>query len=548
MKHRRLFPPNFWIFLVFAIGVSYLLTLQLLVSEGTYFSGDSGLKSLLTQNVASGNWGFDIHFYEPMWVKALWGQGLFPYHEPFVYQLGEKYYITYPYTFSVITAPFFVILGYRGLYIIPILSTFGIWILFYLLCKKMEIGSISVNFGLLILIFATNLSLYSAIYWEHTLAVFLSFAGFYWMFPKKSSHTINNRDAFLGGVFSGLSVWFRPEQIFLVIFMSFISLVALIKNCHPSNMRYLNIGKISEYIGKSGWMYPLSSLLTLFLYGVTNWVVYHNFFGLHSIQVLNQEQSLVERLLTTIGNLQLMTVGEYSLFVYDPIVLLPFIYLFLAWIQTGKEKNEQDWNIWCFFCPIFLVGVALLVPAGAGGRQWGPRFLLFLVPLLVFLFTWQLDRMLKVPIKVHGITGKIGVGLVLIAIGIGIIQNPIRGSDFLKQTYDQEKSTIQELLLEKEPVVAVSDQFLAQLFQPAVGSNIIFLKADTKEKLATLCQALVAQNMRNFNYICYSFDCKLFELNQKSKQIMQNGIHYNLNMVNAKEFGIYTIFNIQLSP
>jgi hypothetical protein len=548
MKHRRLFSPKFWIIFVFVAGVIYLLALQLLVSEGTYFSGDSGLKSLLTQNVASGNWGFDIHFYEPLWVKTLWGQGLFPYYYPFVYQLLGKYFITFPYTFSLITAPFYIFWGYRGLYIIPMLATFGIWILFYLLCKKIDLGLISVGIGLLILIFATNLSLYSAIYWEHTLAVFLSLAGFYWMFPKKGSQTISIRDAVLGGVFSGLSVWFRPEQIFLVIFMSLISLGALIKISKPDLLRYLNTGKMSEYIGKSGWIYPLCSFLTLLLYGLTNWLIYHNFFGVHSIQVINQQMSLIKRILIFIGNLQLMTVGQYSLFLYAPIVLLPLIYLFLNWIKRGKVKSEQDWNIWCLFCPLFLLGVAILVPAGAGGRQWGPRLLLFLVPLMVLLFTWQLDHLLKIPIKVYGITGKIGLGVVLIAVGVGIIQNPIRGTDFLNQTYSQEKSTLTELRFEEEPVVAISNQFLAQLFQPSVSRNIIFIKAETDDELSMLCKALVAQNLHSFSYICYSFDCKLFELHQKSKQVIQNGVEYNLKMVNAREFGIYTIFDIQLFP
>ena len=289
-------------------------------------------------------------------------------------------------------------------------------------------------------------------------------------------------------------------------------------------------------------------LIVLFIcYVVACWLIYRNFFGAHAIQVIDSKP-LVERFLIFLGNLRLMTVGYYSLFIYVPVALLTLVYLVVAWLKPKQVKYEGEWYIWHVFCLFFVLGVAFLVPAGAGGKQWGPRFLLFLVPLLIVLFAWQLDYLLKIPDHTNGRMGRIGWGLVLIAGLVGIIQNPIRGSDFLMQTYAPVEATVAELRSEAEPVVAISDPFLGQLFEPALGRNVILLWAATDENLSILSEALAAQNLPSFSYICYSFDCRLFSLNQKSKQLERNGINYNLQMVKAREYGIYTVFDIRLSP
>ena len=546
MKRRLLFSSNFWIMLIFIAGIGYIAALQLLVSDGAYFTGDSGLKALLTQNLAAGNLGFDIKFYDPAWVKGLWGEGFFPYAQPFVYDIVGRFYITFPYTFSLINVPFYILLGYRGLYFIPWLATLGTWIVFYLFCKKLNLSWIATAIGSLTLIFATNLALYSALYWEHTLAVFLSFTGLTILFPKKGSPAIRAKDAIWGGVLSALAVWFRPEEIFLVIFLSLISLVALVKSWRPGLLKLPDLGTLPDFIGRSGWVYPLTSFLTLCLYGLTNWLIYGDFFGVHSIQVIEQQQSLVARFLVFVGNLRLMTVGYYSLFLYVPIALFPFIYAIFSWLKPGQVKKEKDWKLWLAFCPLFVLGVALLVPAGAGGKQWGPRFLLFLVPLLVLLFTWQLDHLLRGKWSTQGSSGRILLGLVLVAGILGVIQNPIRGRDFLMQTYYPVTQTVSELRHEAEPVVAISDPFLGQVFQPAVNHNIIFLLIQTDGDLAKLSEAMVDQNLPTFSYMCYSFACMPFTFDQKSKQIARNGVLYTLQIVKAQEYGLFRIYDIQI--
>ncbi len=536
-----------WIPLVFAAGIVYMLALQLVVSDGAFFSGDGGLNALLAENISAGNFQFDLKFAEPSWARTLWDQGLFPYSQPFVYQLAGKTFITFPYTFPLVTAPFYSLFGYRGLYVVPCLATLGTWLFFYLFTRKLRLRPVSQLIGLLVLIFATNLSVYSAIYWSHALAVFLSFAGLYFFVPREGAAMLRVSDGILGGVFSGLAVWFRPEQIFLVIFLGAISLVSLVKWRYAERLKRISLGRLLDAIGRHGWIYPAACLATLCLYGLTNWLIYHNFFGVHSIQVI-EAQSLHSRLATFLGNLRLLTVGYYSLFLYAPVVVLPFLLLIYSWVKPGRVKSEPDWTPWYIFLPFFILGVALLVPAGAGGRQWGPRFLLLLVPTYVLLFSWQLDRLAaSISDLLRGV-GYVGVGLVVAALVAGIIQNPLRGRDFLAKSYSGSPPILAELRAEGGKVVAASDQYIIQGIQPAVSREMLFFQFEKEDALFDLSEALVNQGLDSFTYLCFSFDCKLFQPDDKSKQLSRDNRGYNLSIDKTVSSGNLTLFSIRISP
>ncbi|MEA5578516.1 hypothetical protein [Anabaena sp. UHCC 0451] len=69
------------------------------------------------------------------------------------------YYITFPFTFPLITAPFYAILGYKGFYIIPLISTWVIWFNFYRLCQDFKFDSLIISIGLMTLIFASPLTM-----------------------------------------------------------------------------------------------------------------------------------------------------------------------------------------------------------------------------------------------------------------------------------------------------------------------------------------------------------------------------------------------------
>ncbi len=545
MNRRLLVKPKFWMAAVLAAGIGYLIALQILVPDGTYFSGDSGLKALVAQNLAGGSFRFDLNPPDPPWIRALWAEGMFPYHEPFVYRLAKRYFITFPYTFSLVTAPFFALLGYRGLYAIPWLATLGIWLVFYRLCRKLELGPAATAIGAFVLIFTSYLSLYSAIYWEHTLAVFLSFAGLSLVIPQKGAKKISFWAAAAAGILSGLAVWFRDEQILLVIFVDLAALWALAKARWRFRAFRLDPASITDYIGSRGWVFLAASTLALLAYGLTNWLIYQNVFGVHAIQVL-EPQSLRDRLLVALQNVELLTVGSYSLFLYLPIALFPLGYLLFTWIRPRAANYEQGWSIWYLFCAAFVLGVALLVPAGAGGKQWGPRFLLFLVPVIVLLFTWQLDHLVKNLPGDKKFSRWAGLGCILVLAGVGIIQNPLRGGEFLAGTYAQVEPVVATLRAQSKPVLAVSDQYLGQVFQPALSRDILMLEVKDVVQLARLSEGMAAQNQDAFSYVCYSYDCGVRSLIEKNGRVEWGGNYYLLQVLGAWEYGKYTILNVQV--
>ncbi|MGH2413871.1 MAG: LA_3751/LA_3752 family putative glycosyltransferase, partial [Microcystaceae cyanobacterium] len=213
------FKPYQLPLLIILAGVVFSLYLQWLIPDGVYFSGDAGLKALLAKQLGAGTLRFDLVPPSETWVRDLWNQGLYPYEEPFVYHVSGRYYITFPFTFPLITAPFYRFFGYRGLYLIPLVSTWVIWLIVYFVCQRLKFNNLTTALTLIVLIFASPLTLYSSLYWEHTFAIALALAGLTILLFAKDSLGLSKRNAILSGFLIGLSVWFRPEFLCLIVIL-----------------------------------------------------------------------------------------------------------------------------------------------------------------------------------------------------------------------------------------------------------------------------------------------------------------------------------------
>ncbi|CCQ66478.1 hypothetical protein CWATWH0402_5712 [Crocosphaera watsonii WH 0402] len=212
----------------FIIGAGVAFSLYLLgqVPNGVYFSGDGGLKALLAQQLGEGNLRIDLITPDAEWIHQLWENGLYPYEEPFVYYLNDRYYITFPYPFSLITAPFYTLFGERGLYFIPLVSTWLIWIGFNLYCRYVKLSPFQQCLAVFLLIFASNLTLYAGMYWEHTLAVLFCLIGMIILLTPRESVTV--KEAIWAGFFVGLSAWIRSEFLAMVATLTFLVGVMII--------------------------------------------------------------------------------------------------------------------------------------------------------------------------------------------------------------------------------------------------------------------------------------------------------------------------------
>jgi hypothetical protein len=593
--------PNFPLIILFT-GICFSFYLQFLLPQNTYFNGDAGLKSLLAQQFASGNFNIDLQQTDLDWVHRLWRDGFYPYEEPFVYYLEKKYYITFPYTFPLITAPFYTLFGYRGLYLIPLVCVWGLWSLFYLACRRSNFNVFLTALGLILLIFASPLTLYSAMYWEHTLAVFLGFLGlFLWFFPK-NKEKISKLNSSLAGVAIGASVWFRPEFLPLVVLV--VGLVVLLKLLQLPQLSHIGNKLKSHdwhYLTNNYLFFLVSLIITVILFFVCNKILYHHPLGIHAMQVV-EKVSLAQRLGDAWVKFQQLSVFLFEYFpltyllfacpidetiarikdkrffnliltviylsiclliflffgvtnnrfsdlvlTYFPLLCLPILYIIL--LAVNYRKIEFNFSIVCFYLLsfAFIVGVSILVPAGTegfkvvGGKQWGARFLLILIPIFTLFALHSLDRIFQ---KRYNKIKYATIAIVGIILALGISKNTFEASAYLDREHQGYSPAI-EFLSRKDTddIIVTSYQFVGQILEPALHREKIFFRAETSKELTKLAARLVAANKQKFVYICYhKRKCLPPEERAENLQFDYLDRRFQITLSDRGKQGIYPIY------
>lgn len=583
--------------LIILAGIMYSLYLFSQLSYGIFFNGDSGLKALLAKQLSSGKLRFYLIPSEQKWVQKLWNQGLYPYEKPFVFQLSNRYYISFPFTFSLITAPFYKLFGYRGLYLIPLVSTWTIWMTFNFICQSFNFSLINTSLGLIALIFASNLTLYSAMYWEHTLAVALCFAGMSFFFiPQMSIFNV-----IITGCLVGLSVWVRSEFFAMVGALTIViilqafaqnNLLAVLAN--PNNLNWNNI-----YLNlQLPILYLVSMFLVVGAFLVVNKIIYGYFLGLHSLLVL-EEFSLSRRIEEFKIIIQFLT---KSLIEYFPLTIFPVFYLLLFGIENSPDvlnfnvmiiilvsigiiitrfqlikggvrelKNLlKQWLIpligtilWFYFMGktsvevsnqttiiylislFFVVGVSLLVDIApdeftVGGKQWGPRYLLILLPLISLMVIEQLQYFQNLPSTVFY---YIALFTVFTCLGLGIYKNLYLGTIYLNKNSKDIKPAIQFLAKNTYPVVAVSHQHAAQALEFSLPPETLLFRAEDSKDLLNLAQVLLQESLDKFIYICYPHRvCRPLKEATEKLQFNQNNQLFQVKLNNLGTYGKYPIY------
>ncbi|ABA20400.1 conserved hypothetical protein [Trichormus variabilis ATCC 29413] len=471
--------------LIISLGIIFSLYLLSRVPEDIYFSGDAGLKALLAKQFSSGKLNFDLDLSVPSWVRNLWDNGLYPFEPPFSYKISNRYYITFPFTFPLITAPFHALFGYRGFYIVPLLSTWIIWFNFYRICQFFKISVLTTSIGITTLIFASPLTMYSAMYWEHTLAVSLAFAGLV-IILSKGEEGFTQKDALVSGILIGLSVWFRPE---------FLALVAILIPLALSSYK-IKLGKIS-IINQHKILFIISLLATVSCFFIINKLIYNHPLGAHALQVV-EEFSLQERLSKAhriFGRLW-KNFREYF-----PIVYFTIIFTGLSVFYKSIKLTAAMKKIVLISIP-FIFLVPILLPSD-GGKQWGPRFLLILIPLLSLLAAFLLESTLS--IRQFGIK-YISTGIFTALFMIGVYANTFMGINYSYFTGNTEAIDIRNFLRQDDhKIVAVAHQYISQSFEAAFKNKLFFLTKNLDDT-SKLGLALNEQGYDNFVYVCASYD------------------------------------------
>lgn len=531
-------------------GILFSLYLQTQVADGVYFSGDGGLKALLAKQLAEGKFRFDLASPEQAWVSQLWNAGLYPYDKPYVYQVAAKYYITFPYTFPLITAPFYAWFGYRGLYLIPLVSCWVIWLIFYLDCLKLKLSNWVTSLGLVCLIFSSYLTIYSAMYWEHTLAVALAFSGLsLWFFFNREQPS--KRRSIISGVLIGLSVWFRPEFICLVVIIVALAILNLLY-WNKKNIFFLNRENLEIIIFplQQQLLLIFSMLLTVASFFVSNKIIYGYAVGIHGIQAV-ESISLSDRIINTWQNLTAMSL---NLVEYLPIIIIPLIFFISYLVQKifFPTLNIIQFPTLYFLIYLtiifFIFGVSVLVPVGTsglipGGKQWGLRFLLMLVPVVTLLACLELERLIsRKQLKYLGIT------ITVILLIFGFQKNILEATESLQENNQATTPAVEYLRKDIDQYIAISHEFVGQALEAATVEQEIFFTVDTPAKLIQLAQSLIQQQQHIFTYICYPHRaCKLPELPPSSLQFQYQQQNYQIKFQKSGKFGKYPIYKVIIS-
>ncbi|MBW4486344.1 MAG: hypothetical protein KME12_01000 [Trichocoleus desertorum ATA4-8-CV12] len=522
MKIPRLNIPLTVIF----IGILFSLCLQALVPNDVFYSGDGGLKALLAKQFSAGNFHFDLRLPVNTWIQSLWDIGLYPFRPPFVYNVENRYFVTFPFTFPLVTAPFHALLGFRGLYVVPLVSTWVLWFSFYLACQRLKLGKISTSIALVVLIFTAPLSLYSAMYWEHTLAVALAFQGLALALvpPVKG---LSTRDAIFSGALIGLAVWFRPEFLCLVGIM----LVWLVAT-QTKQLKKFN------FVGQKAIAIAVSMMLSVAIFFGINLLVYQHPLGIHSVQIV-EEFTLSQRLRTALDNLKQLL---FSLTYYFPVVFFSLIYTCLAFLG-GKLKLTPKMQVILLISILFVLAVPLIVPAGAGGKQWGPRFLLITVPLIALLVAMQLKSLMQT----HQRNLQLAfMGLLAVFGLVGLYINIFLGTVDLARNYQLTVPAVAGLRSQPSSIIAMSHEYVAQALAPSLPEKAFFL-TEANQDVKQLSTTLLSQGYQKFLYVCYPYrDCNTPKASLDDLKFSHSNQPFTMQFSDLGKFGKYPIYEVSI--
>jgi hypothetical protein len=501
-RYSRL--PNIIIF----AGILYSIFLLWNTQDEVFFSGDAGIKALLVKQHSRGEFSVDLRLSAETWVDQLWKEGFYPFKPPYVYERANRYFVTFPFLFPLISAPFYKLFGFKGLYIIPTLSLWILWLKFYSLSGHLEMGWREKSIALAILVFSSPLTLYGAMFWEHTLSVLLAFLGVDFLLSAQI-RTFSKSKALILGVLTGLSVWARWEMLCMVGALGLLSLFLIFKN------RLKGI-----------WPFIIGMTFSIAVFWTINTLFYQHPLSAHSFQVL-EDFSLQSRIAHGYSIFKALI---KDLFIHFPILYSIGLYLLLAYFKNARIPPIAL-NI-LFLCIVFIITVLLILPSH-GDKQWGPRFLLIIVPLVCLLA----QTVIRFIVRLTNVYLRYFSLLVfLTCFAMGVYQNTYVGSTRLINDYRFRVLPALEFLQQDDNrFVAVSHEWIAQELTATYQSKVFFLIRDQKD-LVVLARHLSTQGYSEFTFLCHPHQ----EADFDSGDMLASGIKFS----KVGQYGSYAVYNL----
>jgi len=472
-------PKTLLTLALLVLGFLYLAYLLTLPNDAVFFSGDGGLKYLMSQQFLHGNVSPALDLPVAPEAAGLWLKGFYPFDIPFVYLIDGRRVVSFPLYFPLASVPFLAAIGWRGLYILPAAAVLFVWIWIALCARALQFGKMALCTVLVSVIFASPLTLYGAMYWEHAPAAFMAAIPLSLILRKRNDIPSAVCVLALGAV-AGTGVLMRPEVVVCVMSAITISLLCFGKE----RLRYTALLSAGFFI-----------LVGVFF--ALNQLIYGHILGVHSAQVVDKVNSNV---LLWPARQALYRVREllWLCYLYWPLCLFALAGLPFALLSSYSRKREL---LACLFVLVVSVPLIALIVPNSGGKQWGPRYLLVLLPwgaimvgLIVEAITQSYGRWVKGPALLF----------LFVCLALGLKVNTWNGTRHLAQDYRLRILPALEVI-KKQPqqIMAVTHQWIA-LELAAVANEKTILCVRSEEDFNRAKALLYQQGIQSILFVAYT--------------------------------------------
>lgn len=433
-----------------------VLFLQRRLPAETFFTGDSGVKLLATQNVLR-------HPWHPLEIPLpqLGGRPL-PYLDPFFVVHGNHSHALTPEAFPILSAPLLALFGSRGLYVLPtvgaILALLGwAWIALLLDARRRPLAVI------LALTLASPLLFYALEFWEHAPAFGAGTVALGCLLASLQPNSRRPRGLrVLAGVLYGLSFLLRPEAV----------LFALVSVASVAIMRF-EIRRVA----------PLAELFAGFILPLTPLVMYNTVhFGTPTNPHLARHTGMLVgagwfATRATIVRVWILQNSRTNFVAAAPLVLVAGLLIF-------RRVRFEGVAFLVLISAMFSVA-AILTSPNDGGAQWGPRYLLFAYgPLAVLVADAIVDT------RVHGRTVGVVLTIAVLCVGVWSQRSAYKSLSVAKTSYGRVLHFVEAAAPPSGYVV--TDLWWLDQVAAAAAVNRTFLYARTPSEFGDIASAVRA--------------------------------------------------------
>ncbi|MBE9067502.1 hypothetical protein IQ260_12620 [Leptolyngbya cf. ectocarpi LEGE 11479] len=285
-----------------------------------------------------------------------------------------------------------------------------------------------------------------------------------------------------------------------------------------------------------------------------NQIIYGHFLGIHALQVV-EESSVSQQLSQAVANYRQLLI---ALIQYFPFTLWALVIAVM--VRFSRRRNLRQptmaptMTTWLTIL-LFALAVPLIIPPGAGGKQWGARFYLILIPLMALIGGIYLNQMLSQRRRWQHYLVLSGLTLVFLA---GAYLNVYNGavvsyrdrdtnSTSLRHNYQPIATAIAAISEHSSPYIAMSHQFVAQQLWAAMPDKTFFLTESTSD-VRQLAEGLYQQGKAQFLYICYPHrPCLTPEESSENLVVISKNTPLQLNFSSIGTVGKYPLYDVMIT-